>query len=649
MKYVAIDSETELDYERPEHSTTPPTVCWSIYPVIGLDEPLLLSAQVDSERVRNGLLALLADDNVSIVGQNIGFDLLVAWLHHDLPIEMILDKLNKGLIRDTSIREKLINIANFHYSHGERKTALSVLVDKYLGIDVSADKKGPDIWRLRYSELQGVPIDLYPPEAARYAKDDAKLTYDVFYAQKKGGYVSPDEDFQLRADIALKLMSRHTFCVDQAETALFKTRHTEIVKKVEPELVESGILKFNKHRYKDLYEKDDPRRQGYSVSKKVLQALIEADYIAQGLKIPLTKGGKSGSKQTATDSDSVRVCENPVLQKFASVQTSRKLCDTFVPNLEKAGNFQIRPYYDAIKKTGRTSCSRFPLHQMPRAGGARECLKGPRQAVDDRFVLVAADYTAFEMCSLAQVNYEKFGIATMKKAIDSGKDLHCVTAAQMMGRDLDEFIAAVDREEKTESNQRQGAKAYNFGAPGGMMETTFIKTLSDEDRQVIRDLFPGEKLGTIVKRQLYQWRDAWDMHSYFDEVSKKTFGGRTFSYKHPWSGRIRKGLGYSDGLNIQFQGRCADAAKNAMWMLTESCYRKGRLLKEMDVRVIAFIHDEFIFEGPKEGIKEWTDEAIRIMIDGASEVIPDVTIRAGAEVMPERWAKKGIKIEEYLK
>lgn len=52
------------------------------------------------------------------------------------------------------------------------KSGLGDLIWRYLGIDLSADKKGADSWRLRYGELIGVPIAEWPPEALRYALED---------------------------------------------------------------------------------------------------------------------------------------------------------------------------------------------------------------------------------------------------------------------------------------------------------------------------------------------------------------------------------------------------------------------------------------------------------------------------------------------
>ncbi len=63
------------------------------------------------------------------------------------------------------------------------KSGLGDLLLRYLGLDVSADKKGADSWRLRYGELIGIPVDEWPAEALRYAREDPVHTAMLRVAQ----------------------------------------------------------------------------------------------------------------------------------------------------------------------------------------------------------------------------------------------------------------------------------------------------------------------------------------------------------------------------------------------------------------------------------------------------------------------------------
>lgn len=56
------------------------------------------------------------------------------------------------------------------------KAGLDALAARYLGLDLSKDKKGADAWRKRYGELIGIPVADWPEEAVRYAREDPRLT-----------------------------------------------------------------------------------------------------------------------------------------------------------------------------------------------------------------------------------------------------------------------------------------------------------------------------------------------------------------------------------------------------------------------------------------------------------------------------------------
>ncbi|WP_177233551.1 hypothetical protein [Stigmatella erecta] len=52
-------------------------------------------------------------------------------------------------------------------------------------LNISEDKKNPLAWRLRYGELDGIPVECWPVEAVEYPKRDARHTIDVFFKQEE--------------------------------------------------------------------------------------------------------------------------------------------------------------------------------------------------------------------------------------------------------------------------------------------------------------------------------------------------------------------------------------------------------------------------------------------------------------------------------
>ena len=55
-------------------------------------------------------------------------------------------------------------------------------------------------------------------------------------------------------------------------------------------------------------------------------------------------------------------------------------------------------------------------------------------------------------------------------------------------------------------------------------------------------------------------------------------------------------------------------------------------------RIILFIHDEFVVEGPEETAHLWAEEVSRIMVEAMKFYTPDVAIKAPPALM-KRWYK----------
>lgn len=149
----------------------------------------------------DALDAMLADDRIVIVGQNIAFDLLVHAVYRarqgrDL-MPAIFGAYKAGRIYECQVAEMLHAIAEGHLLKDPRTGQnlvdpdpevddkrvgyrLSVLVDLVLG---RADAKVNDEYRERYHELEGVPLDAWPWHAKQYPIDDACNTLAVALGQ----------------------------------------------------------------------------------------------------------------------------------------------------------------------------------------------------------------------------------------------------------------------------------------------------------------------------------------------------------------------------------------------------------------------------------------------------------------------------------
>jgi|APHM01.1.fsa_nt_gi hypothetical protein len=171
-------------------------------------------------------LSRLIDDDTCLIGHNIAFDTLVmaracADFLSDARLEEAFDgksadsvfdrvlvicdnmmrlpdverRRDRGTghygmpISDTMYRQKLLDNALKLGTYGSERgiSEISYTLDnlekRHLSRDRSDDKKGDDAWRLRYNELVDVPLEEWPEDARRYAREDAEGTLEVWMSQ----------------------------------------------------------------------------------------------------------------------------------------------------------------------------------------------------------------------------------------------------------------------------------------------------------------------------------------------------------------------------------------------------------------------------------------------------------------------------------
>jgi DNA polymerase-1 len=246
--------------------------------------------------------------------------------------------------------------------------------------------------------------------------------------------------------------------------------------------------------------------------------------------------------------------------------------------------------------------------------------------IAEGFLSHNCDYASIELCALSQVCLNLFGKSTMAEAINSGKDLHLVTAARILNRPYE----TLDKRDPAVKDARQLSKAANFGYPGGMGPEKFC-------------LYAKASYGlSITLSQSAQLRAAWmaaypEMKTYFDYISEMTRA--PWELKQHVSGRIRGGCGFCDGANSLFQGLAADGAKAGLYLVAREAYRHDSTSPLRGAFGGAFIHDEQILEisldkAPLAGVRLG-----ELMVTGMKAYIPDVLVKA-EPVLMQRWYKE---------
>jgi hypothetical protein len=189
---VALDTETHLVQSG---LLSPPLVCGSVA-VFNAKE---IEADImDAEETLQLFLRIIRDPEIIITGANIAYDLLVLaneWERRGVNvIPDIFRAFDEDRIYDLQVAEALHAIACGHLNNDPRtgkqlvnpetgrrsRYSLAMCVDLVLG---RGDAKAHDEWRLRYAELQHIPIEEWPEAARIYPIDDARNTLECSLAQ----------------------------------------------------------------------------------------------------------------------------------------------------------------------------------------------------------------------------------------------------------------------------------------------------------------------------------------------------------------------------------------------------------------------------------------------------------------------------------
>lgn len=471
---VSLDTETDL---MAADNVNPRLVCATIARKHAngfIDARLLAHCDTDC---RATIEHLLTSDDFVLVGHNIAFDLAVMAREWPDLLPLIWAKLTKGLVTDTAIREKLLNIS----THGQLEQLrrpdgssarlgyrLTDLERKYMGIDRSKLKEGSgDIWRLNYKELLGVESFRYPPDAAEYAKDDAINTLAVFYAQHEarlgavGRGSTATEEFQTASAFALRLATISGLPVDEAGVERLRAALTAEMETLVGPLVELGLVvpaqpeKPYKADVKkltallpgaDVEALTDEQRTALKAAgirflapvkekknNKALAALVEQVCVAKGMRIKRTKKGA-----VKTSDEVLKQLEPfvPAFRQFRQRQSVSKTLGSFVKPL--IGVSRVHPDYDVLKETARTSSyggKLYPsINVQQQSPQIRGCFVAPQGSL-----FCSVDYSAIELASFAQKTYSLLGHSTHRELIAAGVDLHAYLGAQLALRFDKEF------------------------------------------------------------------------------------------------------------------------------------------------------------------------------------------------------------------
>ena len=591
---------------------------------------------------------LLTNDSTHLVAHNAAFDLAVflrlageAGRFSEI-LEATRYALDAGRVRCTMMREKIILNArgwlSFHpVERGVPRVSLEACVRRHLNEDV-AGKYGEDAWRLRYSELDGVPVANWPLGAQTYAALDAQYAVRLFEAQvdaaARSGYdldddcAMPTEAHAVRKAFALHMTANFGISTHYESALQVRSRAQRATQEVFEMAVREGLYSVQVKKGVKAF------KQNQSAMRERLKNYLDAEGVPEGDRTMTPKGDK-----LSLSGEVLETCVNdPALSAIGDVLGELKILSAFTKAICLAGAVRICPSYNPAVETERASCAAPNVMQQPRMGGVRETHVPTRPAGDRRpWVLISCDYGGQELGTLAQVCFNLFGYSKLRDTINDDKDPHIQLGKDILAADVGRAISYDEAKLAAEGKHpqipkgkmkgaRQSAKAGNFGFPGGMGFKKFIVSafksygvrMSEQEAKRLKALYLS---------------NFPEIKEYFNWISQQ---GEGFTLKHPLTGMLRGGMQYTAACNSCFQHLASVITTTALYRVVMECLTEGSVL--YGCRPYAFIHDEIIISAPLEIAHEAAERVSAIMVEAAQEISPDVKYKA-PPAMAYRWYK----------
>ena len=321
-------------------------------------------------------------------------------------------------------------------------------------------------------------------------------------------------------------------------------------------------------------------------------------------KLGLPGGRKTSTGQFSTDEKTLAKLAgaHPVVPAILDYRACTKLKSTYVdklPTLIDADSRVHTTYAQAFTETGRLSSSDPNLQNIPIRTERGRRIRAAFVARDDRHRIVSADYSQIELRLMAAFS----GDEAMLAAFRSGADIHRETASRVYG-----VMPALVSDE-----QRSKCKMVNFGIIYGISAFGLSQRLKVPRREAegLIDsyfrLYPGVR----------------------DFMSAAVAKAREKGYAETMLGRRRtlrdidsrnataRGAAERDAINTPIQGSAADLIKVAMVRVADAIAARS-----LRAKMVLQIHDELVFDVPKEEADEVVDLVRREMTGAMDFGVP---------------------------
>ncbi len=518
--------------------------------------------QLSLEYIQKSLGPAIEKNQTKAIGQNLKFDIPILSRHGINLSEFLADTmLMSYVLNSTATRHGMDRLAEYY---------LNYTTTKYTDVTGTASKQ------ISFAEVK---IDV----ATDYAAEDADITLRLFNT----------------LSTLLKKKPTQEKLLEEIEYPL-----VYVLSRVEQNGAKIDKNKLGNHS-KELGEKiSDLSTQAFKIAGEEFnldspKQLLEILYEKQGLPVlrKTPKGQPSTNEETLQ-----RLSEEYELPKIIlQYRTLAKLKSTYTDSLINIENPKTQrihtSYQQAITSTGRLSSTEPNLQNIP-----IKTAEGRR--IREAFVpekgntLISADYSQIELRIMAHLSEDK----NLTNAFNNNIDVHSSTAAEVFGVAIEEVS----------NDQRRSAKAINFGLMYGMSAFGLTRQLgiTRAEAQAYLDTYFARYTG--VK----DYMDNIKAKAREDMFVETIMGRRLYLNEINAANGLRRQAAERAAINAPLQGSAADIIKKAMLDIDKLIFNEMP-----EVKMIMQVHDELVFECPKENanlvmekMKETMEQTVELKI-----------------------------------
>ncbi len=546
--------------------------------VISFDTETTSTAEMKADLVGISLAVREGEGYYIPVGHRAGIN---------LPLETVLSAL-KGPLTDSKIG-KVAHNAKYDYivlaKHGLRVSPLTFdtmlaefIIDpssRNLGLkNLAFVKLGEEMTRIEdligKGKKQITMAEVAIESAAPYAVADAEITLRLLPIQQEDLKRVNGEKLLYEIDLPLTPVLAD---MEMAGISLDLPFFQETAKRLEKRLAEIEKQVF------------DSVGKPFNINST--QQLSDVLFKQLGLEPP-DRGNKTASGHFSTSAGVLDLLrgKHPVVDWVLEHRELSKLKSTYVDALQAALNSEtgcVHTSYSQVGAvTGRLSSSDPNLQNIPIRTEEGRRLRHGFVASKKGSVLLSVDYSQIELRIVAHMAQDEGMLAAFR----AGEDIHATTAAAIYNVGFDEIT----------KNMRRRAKAINFGLIYGMSVFGLTRytdlTLAEAETFVKAyfQKFPG------VKKYLDGIRKQAAQQGYVETL----LGRRRYFPALQTKANVQvKNREEREAINAPVQGTAADIMKLAMLKIPPALKEAG-----LGARMLLQVHDELVFECPKNELKE---------------------------------------------